>query len=120
MSATNPQSNRKKPQSAKAAEHSSVPSKFEHRDAFRFHGARLRGAAQHPGSPLFEARFGRMFRTLPSAAFAEEDLAKLAVAMIAEHEDNPTPETEVDNEENQGIDAGYTYLGQFIDHDLTF
>ena len=40
--------------------------------------------------------------------------------MIAEAEDNPTPETEVDDEENQGIAAGYTYLGQFIDHDLTF
>lgn len=26
----------------------------------------------------------------------------------------------MDDEENQGINAGYTYLGQFIDHDLTF
>ncbi|WP_198175173.1 peroxidase family protein [Spirosoma telluris] len=25
-----------------------------------------------------------------------------------------------DDEENSGIDAGYTYLGQFIDHDITF
>jgi hypothetical protein len=120
MSTTKPQSNRKKPRPAKTAEDSNVPSKFEHRDAFRFHGTGLRGAAQHPGSPLFEARFGRMFRPLPAAKFAEEDLAKLAAAMVAEHEDDPTPETEVDNEENQGIDAGYTYLGQFIDHDLTF
>ena len=32
----------------------------------------------------------------------------------------PTPETEHDDEENTGIRAGYTYLGQFIDHDLTF
>src|SRR5262249_53274304 len=39
----------------------------------------------------------------------------------------PTPETERDDEENSGPDpshpiiaAGYTYLGQFIDHDLTF
>ena len=25
-----------------------------------------------------------------------------------------------DAEENSGIPAGYTYLGQFIDHDITF
>ena len=25
-----------------------------------------------------------------------------------------------DDEENSGIDAGYTYLGQFIPHDITF
>ena len=31
-----------------------------------------------------------------------------------------TPETEIDDEENYGIPAGYTYLGQFVDHDLTF
>src|ERR1051326_8438444 len=86
----------------KPADHANVASKFEHWGAFRFHGARLRGTAQHPGSPLFEARFGRMFRTLPAARFTEEDLAKLATAMIAEHEDSPTPETETDNEENQG------------------
>jgi hypothetical protein len=31
-----------------------------------------------------------------------------------------TPETKLDDEENLGIPAGYTYLGQFIDHDITF
>ena len=46
--------------------------------------------------------------------------------MTAPAEDAPTPETEQDDEENvgtsgnPGIAAGYTYLGQFIDHDLTF
>jgi hypothetical protein len=97
-----------------------LPSQFEHRNALRSHGGRVRGADQHPGSPLFEARFGRMFRTLPAGKFKEEDLKKLAAAMIADFEEQQTPETEVDNEENQGISAGYTYLGQFIDHDLTF
>src|SRR5713226_887835 len=90
------------------------------RDIFRFHGERPRGSDFHPASTLFEGRFGRMFRTLPPAEFAEEDLKALAAAMIAEHEAIPTPETKVDDEENQGISAGYTYLGQFIDHDLTF
>src|SRR5438105_11088099 len=44
----------------------------------------------------------------------------LGAAMTAESEANQTPETEVDDEENTGISAGYTYLGQFIDHHLTF
>ena len=88
--------------------------------AFRFHGVNLRGINFHPKSPSFEGRFGRMFRTLPPAAFVEDDLKKLAAAMVAPPEAVQTPETEVDAEENQGIDAGYTYLGQFIDHDLTF
>jgi hypothetical protein len=61
-----------------------------------------------------------MFRTLPSAHFSPEALTALGMLMTVKPEDAPTPETEVDNEENQGIDAGYTYLGQFIDHDLTF
>ena len=30
------------------------------------------------------------------------------------------PEGEEDDDENTAIPAGYTYLGQFIDHDLTF
>lgn len=61
-----------------------------------------------------------MFRTLPPAKFDEDDLRSLANIMIADHEAEPTPETEPDDEENRGISAGYTYLGQFIDHDLTF
>jgi len=79
-----------------------------------------------------------MFRTLPTADFPEEDLLALARAMTAEPEvvtdarGNPqrdrnghlipkaTPESERDDEENFGIPAGYTYLGQFIDHDISF
>lgn len=90
------------------------------RDVFRFHGDRPRGADFFPKSTLFEGRFGRMFRTLPAAQFQEDDLRKLADEMVADPEGDETPETETDPEENQGIDAGYTYLGQFIDHDLTF
>lgn len=85
----------------------------------RSHGG-VRGAGYAPHSPLFEGRFGRMFRRLRPASFSELALHALATLMIAPAEAEPTPETEVDNEENQGIAAGYTYLGQFIDHDLTF
>jgi len=88
------------------------------RDVFRFHGDHPRGADFFPKSPSFEGRFGRMFRTLPAAQFQEGDLKALAAAMVAEPE--PIENDEVDPEENRGIEAGYTYLGQFIDHDLTF
>ena len=91
----------------------------------RPHGG-VRGDELAPGSSLFEGRFGRMFRRLPGAEFSDGDLKALADKMTAPAEldakgkPSATPESEIDDEENQGIDAGYTYLGQFIDHDLTF
>ncbi|MFL5789815.1 MAG: peroxidase family protein [Flavisolibacter sp.] len=85
------------------------------------HGSKLpRGLVTTPKSQSFDGSFGRMFRTLPSAIFDEASLEKLAAKMVADFEAKQTGEDEVDDEENQGIDAGYTYLGQFIDHDLTF
>jgi hypothetical protein len=86
----------------------------------RPHGVGLRGLEVPRGSEQFEGRFGRMFRTLTPAEHTEEDLTKLALAMVAKREDPPTPETDPDDEENPDISAGYTYFGQFIDHDLTF
>lgn len=64
--------------------------------------------------------FGRMFSNLPQATWSTSDLNLLANKIMAEQETNPTPEGQVDDEENKDIDAGYTYAGQFIDHDLTF
>ena len=101
------------------------------------HGS-IRGADSPNSSSQFEGLFGRLFRTLPAAVFPEEDLVALARAMTAEPEGmrdaqgKPqrdgnghlipivTPESERDDEENFGIPAGYTYLGQFIDHDISF
>lgn len=86
----------------------------------RLHGENLRGGDSSPGSSLFEGRFGRMFRTLESAHFEDSDLEELARRMIAGHDDAAPDQDDADEEENSGISAGYTYLGQFIDHDLTF
>jgi hypothetical protein len=85
----------------------------------RPHGSPLRGLQNHPSSPAFEGAFGRLFRTLPAASFSNTALEKLADKMLAPA-DPETPENLIDDEENPGIDAGYTYFGQFIDHDLTF
>ena len=91
------------------------------RPASRRHSTELRGLMGVPSSPLFEGRFGRMFRGLPVFAHDEAHLLALGNAMISEAEEEVTPEGEVDEEETtKPIPAGYTYLGQFIDHDLTF
>src|SRR5215467_3256343 len=90
-----------------------------HRKSIGRHGE-LRGLESSGRSDQLEGRFGRMFRTLPPAHFDAGMLHDLAAAMTAEFEATPTPETEADDEENTGISAGYTYLGQFIDHDITF
>ena len=86
-----------------------------------------------------------LFPMLPAAQFAEEDLIRLAngagpdlpgmsasAEMLTDANDQPlrneagevilsaTHETELDDEENYGLPAGFTYLGQFADHDITF
>jgi Animal haem peroxidase len=63
--------------------------------------------------------YGRMFANLPSATFSTSEIDVLSKAIMAEPEADPTPETEIDAEENLDIPAGYTYFGQFVDHDLT-
>ncbi len=99
------------------------------------HGGGVRGAVLSRRSPQFEGRFGRIFRALPPADFDPAMLEALAREgnMAAEPEavgegDDARPAAALedeassfhDAEENTGIPAGYTYLGQFIDHDLTF
>jgi hypothetical protein len=99
------------------------------------HGSPVRGLDNAPQSSVRDARFGRMFRNLPSADFganpedAEKALLDLAKTMVhgefekrirdGEKVDVPLNENEEDDE-NLEISAGYTYLGQFIDHDITF
>lgn len=84
------------------------------------HGKPSRGDRQVSLSPLFEGRFGRMFRRLPSAPpLLDDQLIQIAEQMrqatapggwggVPASSDNPP------------IPAGYTYFGQFLDHDVTF
>jgi hypothetical protein len=60
-----------------------------------------------------------MFPNLAGATFSNDALSGLAQATIAAPEIEPTPEGILDPEENTAITAGYTYFGQFVDHDLT-
>lgn len=57
-------------------------------------------------------KFGRMFPMLPPLAVPDHPLAELAKAMI----DDPAQPASGDNPD---IPAGFTYLGQFVDHDVT-
>src|SRR5256714_823333 len=68
---------------------------------------------------VMEGRFTRLLPYLPTARFEECDLKKLACEMIAPEESEQEARDD-DPEENQAIPAAYTYLGQFVDHALTF
>jgi hypothetical protein len=86
----------------------------------RAHGG-VRGADLSRSSLLFEGPFGRMFRVVPPADFGSDEAANLSnfKALAAAMNGNDGSKDGSDAEES-GIPSAYTYLGQFIDHDLTF
>ena len=88
-----------------------------------------RGLMSTPSSSTTEGRFGRMFRRLPVYEQRPESLVALGQAMIQGLEDGrlDKPLGEDDDDENRSewngelrLPAGYTYFGQFVDHDITF
>src|SRR5947209_20211467 len=74
-----------------------------------FHGSELRGLNAVSRSPLFEGRFGRMFRNLPPLLPDDKDLEELARQMV---EPEPTGDEDPAGD-NPTIPAGFTYFGQF-------
>jgi Animal haem peroxidase len=86
------------------------------------HGRGVRGLNLSRSSVFFGGAFGRIFRALPAAEFGTNDaenqanLHALGRAMVGTDD---SPKDGPDAEES-GIPALYTYLGQFVDHDLTF
>jgi hypothetical protein len=88
------------------------------------HAIPPRGLMSTPRSPQFQGKFGRLFRSLQPAVFGNSDtdneanLSKLGKAMTTPA-DPLDPKVGKDDEES-GIPALYTYLGQFMDHDITF
>jgi hypothetical protein len=97
-----------------------------------FHGTLPpRGLDATASSSISQGRFGRMFRHLPSSSPEDSSLADLAKTMIqpldAEGLDKALGEPDDDENiaklpgsEELRLPAGYTYFGQFVDHDITF
>lgn len=78
-------------------------------------GAALRGEATRTllaNNFLGPNRFGRMFPDLTPFRPPRKALEDLGLAMQDESPGDPTGD-------NRNIAAGFTYLGQFIDHDIT-
>ena len=75
----------------------------------RMHGSGTRGRDSVPQGSRFEGRFGRMFWNLP--VFNPSDATLTDLASVMEQ-----PSGDVENEQ---LPAGFTYLGQFVDHDIT-
>ena len=94
------------------------------------HGTIPRGLRLTPQSPTSSGRFGRMFRRLPYYDHDPGTLVALAETMIQPLENDgmlDRPLGEVDDDENTSmldgelrLPAGYTYFGQFVDHDITY
>lgn len=93
------------------------------------HGGQTpRGLENTPESDFAGGRYGRMFRDLPTYDVAEESLVALAASMIQPAEpakdlgedDEDENTAKLDGSEELRIPAGYTYFGQFVDHDITF
>ena len=73
-----------------------------------------RGIKRVSRSALFEGRFGRLFRQLkPAPELSDKQLKDLAESMRE-------PKGSGGKLDNPKIPAGYTYFGQFVDHDITF
>jgi hypothetical protein len=74
-----------------------------------------------PHSRSFAGPFGRMFRTLPAWDPGKGDEAATIseIARIAAEMDEGANSGSASGD-NATIPAGYTYFGQFVDHDLTF
>jgi hypothetical protein len=81
------------------------------------HGAELRGMSGVLKNRVTEARFGVIFKRLQ--AFAPQDsLLQSLAASMHELADMPVAAGLTSND-NPKIPAGFTFLGQFIDHDIT-
>jgi hypothetical protein len=79
------------------------------------HGAQLRGMFLTSKDRLAEGRFGAMFKRLPAFAPPDTLLENLAKDKMVEPD---TSDVFLANPKGQ-LKAGFTFIGQFIDHDIT-
>ncbi len=90
-------------------------------DAVRLHGVLpVRGITRAPLSPINEGRFGRMFRRLSPMPLLDDVTLQALAEQMREPEAPSGWSGTAQDLDNEDIPAGYTYLGQFVDHDITF
>jgi hypothetical protein len=77
------------------------------------HGAELRGIYLTSKDRLAEGRFGLMFKRLPAFAPPDDLLTGLANTMVEPDTSDSFLNT------SPRLFAGFTFIGQFIDHDIT-
>ena len=77
------------------------------------HGAEVRGMFLTSKNRLAEGRFGAMFKRLPAYAPPDNLLTGLAQTMVEPDTGDSFLNT------NPRLFAGFTFIGQFIDHDIT-
>lgn len=82
------------------------------------HGAQLRGIFLPAKDRLAEGRFGLMFKRLPAFAPPDDLLTALGSSMVEEQP--PAVPDEAHLNTSPRLFAGFTFFGQFIDHDITF
>jgi hypothetical protein len=85
------------------------------------HGADLRGVALPTKNRLAEGRFGVLFKHLQPFAPPDDLLTELGLTMRELGEDVSHAENDrLNDNPNPEFHSGFTFLGQFIDHDITF
>ncbi len=93
------------------------------------HGAELRGMSlprkeKERKDASTEGRYGFMFRKLPPFAPADMLLIDLGKQMeeqpLSRGPDTFDPNDAANDNPNSQLTAGFTFFGQFIDHDITF
>jgi hypothetical protein len=77
------------------------------------HGAQLRGMFLTSKDRLAEGRFGAMFKRLPAYTPSDDLLTGLAKTMVEPDTSDSFLNT------SPRLFAGFTFIGQFIDHDIT-
>jgi hypothetical protein len=65
-----------------------------------------------------EGRYGLMFKSLKAYVVPDDLLSSLAASMLDPREPQEDP-SDHDEYDNHDITGGYTFLGQFLDHDMT-
>src|SRR5829696_5416369 len=91
------------------------------------HGAELRGMDLVVQSPTTEGRFGFMFKSQPPLPASDTLLDRLGATMEEQPAANPLSSSgqkdlnDASNENpNPKLTSGFTFVGQFVDHDITF